>query len=184
MTERVAMNGASSQILLADAPTADSPDGEEQRLKLLREEVGRLVRELPGSLSAVTARIGDSQLEVVWATGAAAPPDPTAAPPVPAAVVPPQAAPAPEPEQGRTVTAPLVGTFYRSPEPGARPFVEVGDRVTAGQTIGIVEAMKLMNQVASEWSGVVTEVLADDAKAVEFGQALVRIDPDVEVDRS
>ncbi|MFD5541245.1 acetyl-CoA carboxylase biotin carboxyl carrier protein, partial [Streptomyces sp. NPDC127079] len=84
----------------------------------------------------------------------------------------------PPPVPGRTVTAPLVGTFYRAPEPGARPFVEAGDRVVAGQTIGIVEAMKLMNHVVSEWDGVVAEILAEDAMAVEYGQALLRLEPD------
>lgn len=142
-------------------------------LRLLREEVGRLVRDLPGSLSAVTARIGDIQLEITWAQQAS-PPAGSAAVVVAAA----QPDTTPPPETAHVVAAPLVGTFYRAPEVGARPFVEVGDQVAAGQPIGIVEAMKLMNRVESEWTGTVVEVLARDATAVEFGQPLVRIEPE------
>ncbi|MEU3520731.1 biotin/lipoyl-containing protein [Streptomyces sp. NPDC006654] len=169
MTDRTAANGAAaSRILLPDP----AQDRDEQRLKLLREEIGRLVRDLPGTPTAVTGRVGEAQLEVVWT------PDPAAPPAAPAEPAGPAPAAGPPPAPGRTVTAPLVGTFYRAPEPGARPFVEAGDRVVAGQTIGIVEAMKLMNHVASEWDGVVAEVLAEDAMAVEYGQALLRIEPD------
>lgn len=143
-------------------------------LRLLREEVGRLVRDLPGSLSAVTARIGDTQLEITWAQQPSAPP----AEPAVVVVAATQPDTTPPPQTAHVVAAPLVGTFYRAPEVGARPFVEVGDQVAAGQPIGIVEAMKLMNRVESEWAGTVVEVLVTDATAVEFGQPLVRIDPE------
>lgn len=73
------------------------------------------------------------------------------------------------------VTCPLVGIFYAAPEEGAEPFVKVGDRVKKGQTLAIVEAMKLMNEIESEVDGVVTEVLAENGQAVEFGQELFRI---------
>lgn len=73
------------------------------------------------------------------------------------------------------VTCPLVGIFYAAPEEGAEPFVKVGDTVKKGQTLAIVEAMKLMNEIESEFDGVLTEVLAENGQAVEFGQELFRI---------
>lgn len=73
------------------------------------------------------------------------------------------------------VCAPLVGTFYRAPEPGVSPFVAVGDTVHAGQQIAIVEAMKLMNAVEAEVAGRVVAILVGDGAAVEYGQPLVRI---------
>jgi len=75
------------------------------------------------------------------------------------------------------VKSPMVGTFYGAPEPGAKPYVSVGDRVTKGQTLCIIEAMKIMNEIESEYAGVVRETLAQDAQPVEYGQALFRIDP-------
>ena len=71
----------------------------------------------------------------------------------------------------------MVGTFYKSPEPGAEPYVKVGSRISAGQTVCIIEAMKIMNEIEAEVSGVVKEVLADDAQPVEFGSVLFRVDP-------
>ena len=75
------------------------------------------------------------------------------------------------------VKSPMVGTFYGAPEPGAKPYVSVGDRVTKGQTLCIIEAMKIMNEIESEYAGVVRETLTQDAQPVEYGQALFRIDP-------
>ncbi len=75
-------------------------------------------------------------------------------------------------ENGKTINSPLVGTFYAAPAEDAEPFVKVGDRVTKGQIIGIVEAMKLMNEIESEYDGVVTEILVDNASGVEYGEAL------------
>lgn len=75
-------------------------------------------------------------------------------------------------ENGKTIHSPLVGTFYAAPSEDAEPFVKVGDRVTKGQIIGIVEAMKLMNEIESEYDGVVTEILVDNATGVEYGEAL------------
>jgi acetyl-CoA carboxylase biotin carboxyl carrier protein len=71
------------------------------------------------------------------------------------------------------VKSPMVGTAYRSPEPNAKPFVEVGDRVTAGQTLLIVEAMKTMNQITAPSSGTVTAILVEDGQPVEYGEPLV-----------
>jgi len=84
-----------------------------------------------------------------------------------------------EPARSNTleVKSPMVGTFYASPEPGARAYVAVGDRVAKGQIVCIIEAMKIMNEIESEYAGVVREILAQDAQPVEYGQVLYRIDP-------
>lgn len=73
---------------------------------------------------------------------------------------------------GKTINSPLVGTFYAAPSEDAEPFVKVGDRVKKGQIIAIVEAMKLMNEIESEYDGVITEILVDNASGVEYGEAL------------
>jgi acetyl-CoA carboxylase biotin carboxyl carrier protein len=78
---------------------------------------------------------------------------------------------------GLEVKSPMVGTFYGSPEPGAKPYVGVGDRVQKGQVLCIIEAMKIMNEIESEYAGVIREVLAQNAQPVEYGQVLFRIDP-------
>jgi acetyl-CoA carboxylase biotin carboxyl carrier protein len=75
------------------------------------------------------------------------------------------------------VKSPMVGTFYKSPEPGTKPYVAVGDRVSKGQIVCIIEAMKIMNEIESEYAGVVKEILAQDAQPVEYGQVLYKIDP-------
>ncbi|AVH73552.1 acetyl-CoA carboxylase biotin carboxyl carrier protein [Nostoc sp. 'Lobaria pulmonaria (5183) cyanobiont'] len=76
------------------------------------------------------------------------------------------------------VPSPMVGTFYRAPAPGEAAFVEVGDRVRKGQTVCIIEAMKLMNEIEAEVSGQVMEILLENGDAVEYGQPLMRINPD------
>jgi acetyl-CoA carboxylase biotin carboxyl carrier protein len=75
------------------------------------------------------------------------------------------------------VTSPMVGTFYRSPAPGEPSFVEVGDRISRGQTVCIIEAMKLMNEIEAEVSGQVIEILVQNGEPVEFGQPLLRVNP-------
>lgn len=80
-----------------------------------------------------------------------------------------------EQEVGKIITSPIVGTFYCAKEEGATPYVSVGDVIKKGQTIGIVEAMKLMNEVESQYEGTVAEVFVEDGMLVEFGQPLVRI---------
>src|SRR6267378_415273 len=84
--------------------------------------------------------------------------------------------PAPSP-QFLEIKSPMVGTFYQSPEPGAQPYAKVGTRVTVGQVVCIIEAMKIMNEIESEVAGVVREVTAQNAQPVEFGQVLFRVDP-------
>jgi acetyl-CoA carboxylase biotin carboxyl carrier protein len=77
----------------------------------------------------------------------------------------------------KDIRSPMVGTFYKSPEAGAEPYVKVGSRVTSGQTVCIIEAMKIMNEIEAEIAGVVREIMVDDAQPVEFGQVLFRVDP-------
>ena len=103
------------------------------------------------------------------ATPVVAAPAPAPAAAAPAVEQPVAAEPAP---QGTTVTSPMVGTFYRAPNPGAEPFVKVGDHVEAGQTLGIIEAMKLLNEIEAETSGTIKEICVENAQPVEFGQPL------------
>jgi len=75
------------------------------------------------------------------------------------------------------VKSPMVGTYYAAPEPGAKPYLTVGDRISKGQILCIIEAMKIMNEIESEFDGVVKEILAQNSHPVEYGQVLFRIDP-------
>jgi acetyl-CoA carboxylase biotin carboxyl carrier protein len=93
-------------------------------------------------------------------------------------VVPSAPAPSPINQKLVEVQSPMVGTFYRAPAPGEAPFVEVGDRVKAGQSVCIIEAMKLMNEIEAEVSGQVMEILVQNGEPVEYGQPLMRINPD------
>lgn len=102
-------------------------------------------------------------------TVAAMPLDDTAAEDEPAEATPSKPA-------GKPLNSPMVGTFYRAPSPGAKPFVEVGDTVKKGQVVCIIEAMKLLNEVEAEEDGVVREILADNGQPVEFGQPLFLLD--------
>ncbi|MBA3444216.1 MAG: acetyl-CoA carboxylase biotin carboxyl carrier protein [Gemmatimonadales bacterium] len=77
----------------------------------------------------------------------------------------------------KEIRSPMVGTFYKAPEPGAEPYIKVGNRVTAGQTVCIIEAMKIMNEIEAEITGVVREINVEDTQPVEFGQVLFRVDP-------
>ena len=104
----------------------------------------------------------------------AAAPAPVAAAPTAAPVAAEAAAPAVP--AGHQVLSPMVGTFYGAPSPDAKPFVKVGQSVTAGETLCIVEAMKMMNQIEADKSGVVTAILVEDGQPVEFDQALVIIE--------
>ena len=99
-----------------------------------------------------------------------------APPSAPAPGTPPPA-PALAPSNLKEVKSPMVGTYYSAPEPGAEPYARVGARVNSGQTVCIIEAMKIMNEIESEFSGVIREVLVEDAQPVEFGQVLFRVDP-------
>jgi len=98
-----------------------------------------------------------------------------ASPALPAAAPPPAAAPAAEPEpvpEGKVIKAPMVGTFYRSSSPDAKPFVEVGQPVKEGETVCIIEAMKLMNEIEADAAGTVKAILVENGQPVEYGQPL------------
>ena len=85
------------------------------------------------------------------------------------------AAPVPEAPAGHTVKSPMVGTFYRSASPGATPFVEIGSVVKEGDTICIIEAMKILNEIEADKSGTITHILSQNGQAVEYGQPLFQI---------
>jgi acetyl-CoA carboxylase biotin carboxyl carrier protein len=166
-------------------------------LAAVRQHASGLAEELAGPVRRIRVRSGDVTIEVEW--------QPAGGPPSGAnghrAVAPesmPGSAPGSMPggpggpggpgepdgpgPAGRTagravVTAPVVGTFYHASRPGADPFVRVGDTVDAEQTVGLVEAMKLMNPVLAETRGRVVEVLAGNGQPVEFGQPLIVLDP-------
>jgi acetyl-CoA carboxylase biotin carboxyl carrier protein len=78
---------------------------------------------------------------------------------------------------GSEVPAPLLGTFYHAPKPGAEPFIKIGDTITSDTVIGVIEVMKLMNSVSAGVDGVVMEIIAADGQLVEHGQALIRVQP-------
>ena len=160
-------------------PSGPAP---EDRTSALRDEVVELARALPGDLRRLTVRSGDRAIEVEWAADAAGDGSRRATPPTGATA--PDPAPggrpvaAPDVAEGTVaVRAPLVGTFYVAPAPGAEPFVRAGDEVEAGQTLGIVEAMKLMNPIVADEPGKVAEVLVGDAESVEYDQVLMLLRP-------
>jgi acetyl-CoA carboxylase biotin carboxyl carrier protein len=102
-------------------------------------------------------------------------PAPLAAAPAAAAAAA-ETAPAEVEEEGVLVPAPMVGTFYAASSPGAAPYVQVGDRVSEGDTLCIIEAMKMMNQIDAEVSGVIKSIRVQNGEAVEYGQTLIVID--------
>ena len=116
------------------------------------------------------AQAAQAIIEIPQAAPAPAAPVPSAAPAAPSA------APASSSPSGTQVTSPMVGTFYRAPSPGADPFVEVGTQVKKGDTLCIIEAMKLLNEIEAEVSGTVKEILVDNGSPVEFGQPLFVIE--------
>jgi acetyl-CoA carboxylase biotin carboxyl carrier protein len=148
--------------------------------------LAQLLRESP--------EIGSIEVKGWFGTGvvitrtAAAPVVPVMATPAPAPM--PLPAHGSEPEHRETgvraipavahlkeIRSPMVGTFYKAPEPGAEAYVKVGNRVTPGQTVCIIEAMKIMNEIEAEIAGVVREISVEDGQPVEFGQVLFRVDP-------
>ena len=125
------------------------------------EEKVRISRGVPGTMPHAMPHPG-----TVYVTASA----PQSAPDAAAAAKEPAAPPEPE---GHVVKSPMVGTFYRSSAPGAKPFVEIGQAVKAGETVCIIEAMKLLNEIEADKDGVVKEVLVENGEPVEFGQPLI-----------
>ncbi|UPR52022.1 acetyl-CoA carboxylase biotin carboxyl carrier protein [Vibrio cyclitrophicus] len=143
-----------------------------KKLIELVEESG--ISELEISEGEESVRISRNSTAPVAPVQYAAAPAPVAATPAAAPVAAEAAAPAVP--AGHQVLSPMVGTFYGAPSPDAKPFVKVGQSVTAGETLCIVEAMKMMNQIEADKSGVVTAILVEDGQPVEFDQALVIIE--------
>lgn len=113
---------------------------------------------------------------VVHMTAPAAPVAPAAAPAAPAGATGPTAAPAAPVPAGHAVTSPMVGTFYRAASPEAKAFVEVGSQVSIGDTLCIIEAMKMMNEIEADKAGVVKAILKENGQPVEYGEALFIIE--------
>ena len=131
----------------------------EEAVRISRYPQGAAVAAPPAAPAPVT----------VAAPAAAAAPAPVEAPA-------PAAAPADVEEEGYLVPAPMVGTFYAASSPGAAPYVQVGDRVSEGDTLCIIEAMKMMNQIEADVSGVVKSIRVQNGEPVEYGQTLIVID--------
>jgi acetyl-CoA carboxylase biotin carboxyl carrier protein len=144
----------------------DTRQEEVRRLALPLDEVERLVN-LVRESGVGEVRVRQGEVEITVKAGPAVPQPAREADP-----------PAGEWDGLHAVRSPLVGTFYRAPAPGEDPYVEVGDRVRAGQTLCIVEAMKLMNEIPADISGEVVEVLAENAEGVEYDQPLFRLRPE------
>jgi acetyl-CoA carboxylase biotin carboxyl carrier protein len=155
------------------------------------ERLARLLREAPevGSIEVrgwfgrgvVVTRYGSQGAMMPMAPAMPAPMMHAHAP-APAAVAAPAPAAAPPAAEKpvsalKEIKSPMVGTFYKAPEPGAEAYAKVGTRVTPGQTVCIIEAMKIMNEIEAEVTGVVREVCVEDGQPVEFGQVLYRVDP-------
>jgi len=153
----------------------DSVQPEPPRAQLIHAlcaEAESLIGRLGGPLRSVTIEAGDCVVKVEWRGGRSplGEPYPALSPPTTTLTT--------GEETGRhPIRAPLVGTFYRSPEPGAPPFVEEGDPVEANQTIAIIEAMKIMNAINSTMPGRVLEIVVQDGDMVEFEQVLMYIEP-------
>ncbi|RPE98908.1 acetyl-CoA carboxylase biotin carboxyl carrier protein [Vibrio crassostreae] len=145
-----------------------------KKLIELVEESG--ISELEISEGEESVRISRNSTAPVAPVQYAAAPAPVAATAAPAAAPVAAEAAAPAVPAGHQVLSPMVGTFYGAPSPDAKPFVKVGQSVTAGETLCIVEAMKMMNQIEADKSGVVTAILVEDGQPVEFDQALVIIE--------
>jgi acetyl-CoA carboxylase biotin carboxyl carrier protein len=168
------------------------------------QELAELLQNVPGihaidlkdvkrlaQLLRETPEIGSIEVKGWFGTGVVITRTASAPVPVPMAVSLPQAAPlsgaAPEAEAParapaptpalKEIRSPMVGTFYKAPEPGAESYVKVGSRVTPGQTVCIIEAMKIMNEIEAEIAGTVREISVEDGQPVEFGQVLFRVDP-------
>jgi len=121
----------------------------------------------------------EGKVRIVKSMGVAAPvimqqaaPVPVSAAPVAAPVAPVDAPVAPAASTGHTVKSPMVGTFYRSSSPGSAPFIQIGSVVKEGDTLCIIEAMKILNEIESDKSGTVTQILCENGQAVEYGQPL------------
>jgi acetyl-CoA carboxylase biotin carboxyl carrier protein len=150
-----------------------------------KEEIAELIRLVEDSaIAELEVHHGRRKIRISKVGSAAASAaTPTSATPVevaasPPAPTPPEAGPSEEKLASnlKQIVSPMVGTFYRAPAPGSEPFVDVGQAVAVGQTVCIVEAMKLMNEIGSDFNGVVRRILVDNAQPVEYGQPLFLVE--------
>jgi acetyl-CoA carboxylase biotin carboxyl carrier protein len=139
----------------------------------LTDQAVNLVGRLPGQVSRIRVRAGSAEIEVEWQSSAAVGDGGPVARPV---AVESSIQPAIS-STAVAVLAPVVGIFYAGPAPDEPPFVTIGERVTAGQQIGIIEAMKLMNHISAEIDGTITAIHVSSGESVEFDQILMEIEP-------
>jgi acetyl-CoA carboxylase biotin carboxyl carrier protein len=128
------------------------------------EKLAKIITD--NSLTEISLEDGEQAVTVRKEVGYSAPP----------ALQAPLAAAAVETKKGKAVTSPMVGTFYKAPSPDAKPFVTTGQEIKAGDVVCIIEAMKLMNEIESEFSGKIIEICAEDGQPVEFGQTLFYVE--------
>ncbi len=152
--------------------------------KIDYEEIARLVSFLEEKhLTHFELEVEGFKIKISRALAQDAPPAKAAATPSspqPEPAQPPpqeQPAAAQTPDQYHYITSPMVGTFYRAPDPNSPPFVEIGEEVTKSQTLCIIEAMKLMNEIESDVDGIIAEIYVENGKPVEYGQRLFAIQP-------
>ena len=178
---------AAGKPIKSRAARADNPAGDvlgtvglteiRQLIRLVqRTGIGELEISTGGRTVRISAQSGSANAPAFgYPAMPAAPPAGWPAAPAGASAAATPAAPA---ERHVAITSPMVGTFYRAPAPDADPYVEVGDMVEVGQTVCIVEAMKLMNEIESETRGRVARILVENQQPVEFGQKLFLVEPD------
>lgn len=145
-----------------------------KKLMELLEESGMAEIEIKeGEESVKISRYGTSPAPSLMPAQSLVPQQPVSTP-APVATSP--VVPAENQTSGQSIVSPMVGTFYSAPSPTAKPFVTIGQKINQGDTVGIIEAMKIMNQIEADQSGTVTEILIKDGEAVEFGQPLIVIE--------
>ena len=153
------------------------PKSNEKLIRAVWEEARDLIKRLEGStVQRFSVEAGDTKIEIERGVSGALVVSGPGPAPATAGVAEEVMAGAPELDGRHPIKAPLVGTFYRAPQPGAPPFVQEGDTVDEGQVVAIVEAMKLMNQVQADQAGKVSEILANDGEWVEFEQVLMYLE--------
>lgn len=157
---------------IGDIPDADENKGYSGLTEAVRDLVAVMHK---GDLERLEVSQGDLHILLCARTAAT----PATAPPAPAEQqnTPPDVAPEPVKQPWHQITSPMVGTYYEAPSPGEPPFVKPGDAVDVGQTVAIIEAMKIMNEIVADRPGVIDAVLVENGEAVEFGHPLFRMRP-------
>ena len=160
-------------------PEQESESNEEADYSGLTEAVRELVDVMRGGdLERIEVSHGDLHI-LICARSSAPPPAPSAAPTPaePSVTAPPPAEPDSPVQPWHEITSPMVGTFYEAPSPSEPPYVRPGDPIQVGQTVAIIEAMKIMNEIVADRAGVIDAVLVENGEAVEFGHPLFRLRP-------